>query len=205
MISEERPMMGLNLFEPRYRVMCERILQKQIPPFFLFVPNFEDYIPKPGDAGFVVQVVVCRPSGGGQYQLQGRLVTERRVIELSWVELNTGNLFFALTSPLPPKPSGDEIFELDAAALSRALTADPTMSSTSWSTSGVRHIYTCHSPSPESHTLLTVNHRDFQHDGVLRGQVHVRSNFQSLVDASNSTKVSFYFWTIIIFIYMRRH
>ena len=84
MISEESPNMGLNLFEPRYQCMCERICSRQMPPFILFVPNFEDYQPKPGDCGFVVHVN-CQPSGGGQYSMHGRLVTTRRVIELSWV------------------------------------------------------------------------------------------------------------------------
>ena len=34
---------GLNLFEPRYREMCKRILNKRCPKEFLFVPNYEDY------------------------------------------------------------------------------------------------------------------------------------------------------------------
>ena len=190
MISHEQPMMGLNLFEPRYRVMCERILAKQIPPFFLFVPNYHDYIPKPGDAGFVVHVTVCRPSSGGQFELRGKLVTERRVIELSWVEAGTGNLFFALTSPLPPKPTGGESFEHNAFSIAEQFLSNSMVlstSKTSWKTQGVHHIYNCHSPFPESHTLLTINHRDPRdpqfHD-YLRCQVHVRANFQSFVDSA---------------------
>lgn len=201
MISEESPNMGLNLFEPRYQCMCERICSRQMPPFILFVPNFEDYQPKPGDCGFVVHVN-CQPSGGGQYSMHGRLVTTRRVIELSWVEPNTNGLFFALTSPLPLKPTDGSNYECDAIKFGAACQGRTDLTSTNWSSMVCQHIYNKLPTTtqinqattkqmevndslleeitiPNYNIMVTTNHRDWRTQEWLASQIHVRSVLDS--------------------------
>lgn len=188
MVSEASPFMGLNLFEPRYRCLCERICANQIPPYILFVPNFHDYIPKPGDASFVVHITECKPSQSGQYSLRGQLVTTRRVIELSWLEPNTGNLWWALTSPLGPVPvNGSNLnYECDAIKFAAAISRDKTnLLSSGWATNQMnQHIYTEHAGNITKEgvnrrinyqILVTNNHRDWQQSSWLAGQIHVRS------------------------------
>ena len=181
MVSENNPTFQLNLFEPRYRVLCQRIIAKQLPPLLLFVPNFQNYIPKPGDAAFLCQVTQCQPSSGGQYHIAGRLLTTRRIIELCWVEANTGGLNFALTSPLPPIPTSN--YECDANALLRHLTEHQQLGYRKPHVITLLNEYTdSNYSSPLSHVLLTCNHRDwhYQQNGIVT-QVSIRSSQQRLL------------------------
>ena len=84
---------ALNLFEPRYRYMCECICNGKLPPFMLFVPNFTDYVPRPADFAKLC-FVECRPSTNGQYSMFGQEVCYR-TLELTWVEPASGGLWFA--------------------------------------------------------------------------------------------------------------
>ena len=183
LVNEETRYLHLNLFEPRYRCLCDRIIQKQIPPYLLFVPNFQDYIPKPGDAAFVIHIEYCQPSISGQYSIRGKLVTTRRVIELSWREPHTNGLWFALTSPLQQLANGTgkrHNYECDALKFARNFEHNPI--STRWNYSNGykinEHIYRCRSDEGVSaaHILISNNHRDWHDMGWLACQVHVRSN-----------------------------
>ena len=92
---------ALNLFEPRYRNMCERIISGKLPPLMLFVPNFVDYIPRPGDHAIICRVA-CQPSHNGQYTMFGEEI-EHRILELTWIELASPGLWFATSFPVQPQ------------------------------------------------------------------------------------------------------
>eukprot|EP00746_Dinoflagellata_sp_MGD_P055760 gnl/MRDRNA2_/MRDRNA2_24241_c0_seq1.p1 gnl/MRDRNA2_/MRDRNA2_24241_c0~~gnl/MRDRNA2_/MRDRNA2_24241_c0_seq1.p1 ORF type:complete len:447 (+),score=74.29 gnl/MRDRNA2_/MRDRNA2_24241_c0_seq1:89-1429(+) len=83
--------MGLNLFEPRYKIMCQKM---QFDPRFLFVPNFDDYHCCVGDVGFVIQVSHLQQQRGGQFGIQGYAVA-CALIECNWVEPDTNGLHMA--------------------------------------------------------------------------------------------------------------
>ena len=194
MVSEDNPTFRLNLFEPRYRILCQRIINEQIPPLMLFVPNFQDYIPKPGDAAFLCHVTSCHPSGhAGTYSIAGRLITTRRIIELSWVEPNTEGLHFALTSPLPPLLGSP--YECPAQPLLHILSRNlleyhPSQIMFVWNKRTRVDLLQPTSPPvasaenssapPTSHLMMTCNHRDWTSDGI-QAQISVRSNAQLLL------------------------
>lgn len=54
---------GLNLFEPRYQLMCRRM---ESDPRFLFMPNYEDYQCRVGDVGLVIKLSEMRRHPGNQ-------------------------------------------------------------------------------------------------------------------------------------------
>ena len=92
---------ALNLFEPRYRNMCERISTAQLPPLMLFVPNFVDYTPRPVDFAKLCRVT-CRPSEDGRFTMFGEEL-EPRTLELTWEEPGSAGLWFATSIAAQPQ------------------------------------------------------------------------------------------------------
>eukprot|EP00435_Cladocopium_sp_Y103_P052767 s288_g16.t1 len=91
---------GLNLFEPRYLLMCQRLATD---PRFLFMPNYEDYRCRPGDVGFVVRITGLWPQGGGRtFGVQGSAVT-LAAVSCTWEEPDTQGLHYAQYWPLDAK------------------------------------------------------------------------------------------------------
>ncbi|CAK9048008.1 unnamed protein product [Durusdinium trenchii] len=83
---------GLNLFEPRYLLMCQRL---PMDPRFLFMPNYQDYRCRPGDVGFVVQITGLWPQArGSTFGVQGSAVS-LAAVSCTWVEPNTHGLHYA--------------------------------------------------------------------------------------------------------------
>jgi len=90
---------GLNLFEPRYKEMCRRM---QSDPRFLFMPNYEDYICRAGDVGFVIKVTELTGDRRGSYGIRGTAV-DLVVVECTWMEPETRGLSYAKVSSLDPR------------------------------------------------------------------------------------------------------
>ena len=87
----------LNLFEPRYKIMCQRIIEEKIAPFMLFVPNFVDYVPRPSDFSKLC-LVKCMPNPFGQTYTMVAKALETRILEMVWSEPGTGGLWFATST-----------------------------------------------------------------------------------------------------------
>lgn len=98
LISRIGDRIGLNLFEQRYQVMCQRMAAQ---PYFLFMPNLEDYMCRAGDVGFIVRVESCQRSRGGTYSIVGYAET-LVAISCTWVEPRTYGLHHGLFWRLDP-------------------------------------------------------------------------------------------------------
>jgi len=91
---------GLNLFEPRYQLMCNRMASD---PRFLFMPNYEDYRCAPGDVGFVVKLTsLWNQAHGNSYGVQG-FAEQLVAVSCTWEEPNTNGLHYAQYWPLDHK------------------------------------------------------------------------------------------------------
>eukprot|EP00434_Breviolum_minutum_P038912 symbB.v1.2.034528.t1/scaffold4473.1/size39787/1 len=91
---------GLNLFEPRYLLMCQRLATD---PRFLFMSNYENYRCHPGDVGFVVKITGLWPQARGTtFGVQGYAATLAAVC-CTWEEPGTHGLHYAQYWPLDPK------------------------------------------------------------------------------------------------------
>ncbi|CAE7039649.1 unnamed protein product [Symbiodinium natans] len=83
---------GLNLFEPRYQLMCNRMASD---PRFLFMPNYEDYRCAPGHVGFVVRLTgLWHQAHGGSYGVQG-YAEQLVAVSCAWEEPDTNGLHYA--------------------------------------------------------------------------------------------------------------
>ncbi|CAE7250478.1 unnamed protein product [Symbiodinium necroappetens] len=83
---------GLNLFEPRYQLMCNRMASD---PRFLFMPNYEDYRCAPGDVGFVVRLTgLWQQAHGSSYGVQG-YAEQLVAVSCAWEEPDTHHLHYA--------------------------------------------------------------------------------------------------------------
>jgi len=83
---------GLNLFEPRYQLMCNRMASD---PRFLFMPNYEDYRCAPGDVGFVVRLTgLWQQAQGSSYGVQG-YAEQLVAVSCAWEEPDTHHLHYA--------------------------------------------------------------------------------------------------------------
>lgn len=92
--------MGLNLFEPRYVLMCSRIAQGLSPPVILFIPNFVDYCARPGDTAYEIQVTHLQQRRDGTFGFRG-VIARLAVLELHWQEPSTQGLSVGLYTPYP--------------------------------------------------------------------------------------------------------
>lgn len=92
MVSRIGDRIGLNLFEPRYQLMCSRMASD---PRFLFMPNFEDYCCRVGDVGFVIRVTNIRKSRGmPSYGVQGH-AEAMAAVRCHWIEPGSSELHYA--------------------------------------------------------------------------------------------------------------
>ena len=53
---------GLNLFEPRYRLLCERMQQEGARKAFLWLTAYRDYGARPGDFAYLIKVGTIQSS-----------------------------------------------------------------------------------------------------------------------------------------------
>lgn len=87
---------GLNLFEPRYQLMCQRMMNDGR---FLFMPNFDNYQCCVGDVGFVIRLKNLQHNGR-TFGIRG--AAEQMVsVEFMWVEPDSHGLHYARFCPLP--------------------------------------------------------------------------------------------------------
>lgn len=87
--------LGLNLFEPRYRIMLQRITAGDRT--FCYLPNFRDYSASTNDIGLVAELEEAEEMHDGRWSIQAKLVRRVRVTE-TWVEPGTGNLHYCSCS-----------------------------------------------------------------------------------------------------------
>ena len=94
---------GLNLFEPRYVLMCERMSNGIIPHHYLFVVNTADYTACPGDTAHLIDVQQLGPNLGGRtWSIRGTVRAEV-IITAPWNEPGTQGLAHAaIEIPSPP-------------------------------------------------------------------------------------------------------
>ena len=83
--------LGLNLFEPRYRIMMQRITAGDRK--FCYLPNFRNYSASTNDIGLVAELEESEEMHDGRWSIQAKLVRRVRVTE-TWVEPGTGNLHY---------------------------------------------------------------------------------------------------------------
>lgn len=88
----------LNLFEPRYRIMVQRVMatHRQI----LYLPNFVNYIPNHGDIGMIAEIGHCVQHPDGRAEIEATTIQAVMILSY-WVEPNTHGLYFALCMPVP--------------------------------------------------------------------------------------------------------
>lgn len=96
LVSRIGDTIGLNLFEPRYQLMCQRMMHD---PRFLFMPNFDNYQCCVGDVGFVIRLSGLHHNGR-TYGIQGS-AEQMAAVECMWVEPGSQGLHFARFCPLP--------------------------------------------------------------------------------------------------------
>jgi len=89
---------GLNLFEPRYQVMCRGMMED---PRFLFMPNFENYQCRIGDVGFIIRLSSLQDRGQA-WAIRG-VAEEMVVVDCMWIQPRSNGLHFARFSRLPPQ------------------------------------------------------------------------------------------------------
>jgi len=82
---------SLHLFEERYRVMMQRVVEST--NCFAYLPNFSDYHARAGDVGLVAKIDECQFYPDGRCDMQATLCQRFRV-ESHWVEEGTHNLTY---------------------------------------------------------------------------------------------------------------
>jgi len=78
---------------------------KEASPFIIFVPNFTDYIARPGDVGYIVYITRLSKRRGGTWGLEGQC-GKAVMLELAWVEPDTYGLHACAFTPLPSSCRG---------------------------------------------------------------------------------------------------
>jgi len=94
--------MGLCLFEPRYKIMIRRVIESDQK--FIYLPSFNGYRAEEGQIGLLGTVTRCEFDDMGRANLEMSLRT-RIVVQNSWVEQGTGNLHFCEYRMLEDEPS----------------------------------------------------------------------------------------------------
>ena len=175
MVTAEQPRIGLNLFEPRYRVMCARVKSAQWPPYMLFTPNFDTYEPAAGDCVWLIRIDRCDENRGGTYSLHGTAVAQR-IISMAWTDPGTRGLFLAATSPLPAPAARAR--DVSIATLQKLLQRER------WGMAGSQcnMMFSANSQLPPSeqasHVLIT---RNFS-ERASRARVFIRRNEMASID-----------------------
>jgi len=81
----------LHLFEPRYRLMMQRVTESN--RCFAYLPNFVDYQAKEGDVGLIAELDECEFMHDGRCNIKATLKKRFSVVE-HWVEDGTQNLTY---------------------------------------------------------------------------------------------------------------
>mmetsp|Transcript_73080 Transcript_73080/g.136575 ORF Transcript_73080/g.136575 Transcript_73080/m.136575 type:complete len:426 (-) Transcript_73080:73-1350(-) len=104
----------LRLFEPRYRIMCQRMLSH---PYFLFMPNFEGYLCNAGDVGFIIHVTHLEEHPRSRtFSIGGKAIL-LAAVEATWVEPQTHELHHAAVRKLDARTHALDIGEVEALRL----------------------------------------------------------------------------------------
>uniref|UniRef100_A0A0G4F647 RING-type domain-containing protein n=1 Tax=Chromera velia CCMP2878 TaxID=1169474 RepID=A0A0G4F647_9ALVE len=105
-------MLGLHLFEPRYRIMMKRIVENGRK--FVYLPSFERYSAKEGDIGLVAELEECSEFHDGRWQL-GATMKERLRITEAWVEDGTFHLWYCKLERIRDQKGENETRTVDSA------------------------------------------------------------------------------------------
>jgi len=99
--------LSLHLFEPRYKVMCKRIVNGSRK--FAYLPCFQSYSAKPGDVGVSADLTDVEFLPDGRALLQAKCRERFKVLD-AWVEDGTQGLHWCKVELLPddPPPTTDE-------------------------------------------------------------------------------------------------
>jgi Zinc finger, C3HC4 type (RING finger) len=71
--------LGLHLFEPRYRLMMQRVVNTTRS--FAYVPNFANYRADVGDVALIAQLVECEFLADGRALLQAKITTRHKITD----------------------------------------------------------------------------------------------------------------------------
>eukprot|EP00802_Teleaulax_amphioxeia_P012936 Tamp_12982.p1 GENE.Tamp_12982~~Tamp_12982.p1 ORF type:complete len:272 (+),score=12.68 Tamp_12982:831-1646(+) len=115
--------LSLHLFEPRYKVMCKRIVNGSRK--FAYLPCFHSYTASVGDVGVVADLTDVEFLPDGRALLQAKCRERFHVLE-TWVEDGTQGLHWCKVAKLPDHESaaaaqGSAHDEAEAAARTRAV------------------------------------------------------------------------------------
>ena len=88
----------LHLFEPRYRLMMQRIVDGSRR--FAYVPNYSNYRGAKGDVALIAEVKEVRFMRDGRSELEARIVGRYTIVESPYVEEGTGGLSYCRLAEL---------------------------------------------------------------------------------------------------------
>jgi Lon protease-like protein len=71
--------LGLHLFEPRYRVMMQRVVDSTRS--FAYVPNFNNYTAKVGDVALIAQLEEVEFMSDGRCMLEAKLTSRHIIVD----------------------------------------------------------------------------------------------------------------------------
>ena len=91
----------LHLFEPRYRVMMQRIVNSSRR--FAYVPNYSNYQAQAGDVALVAELKEVNIMRDGRSELEARIVGRYTIMD-SYVEEGTGGLSYCRLEELRDVP-----------------------------------------------------------------------------------------------------
>jgi len=97
--------LDLHLFEPRYRVMMQRVVSSTRS--FAYVPNFHQYSASIGDIALVALLEEVEFMADGRCTLQARL-SSRMTISDHYIEEGTQGLHFCRLTPLSDDPMEED-------------------------------------------------------------------------------------------------
>lgn len=111
-------LLALHLFEPRYKLMMKRIIDSTRR--FAYVPNYDDYVGKPGDIALIAEIKECEFQSDGRCLIESRL-TSRCVIVEHYIEDGTQGLHHCVLEDFCDDPVRPENMIEVAALLNTAI------------------------------------------------------------------------------------